>query len=92
MFQGGSFDPPGGLGFDQCSILLNMEFERVFYKNNYAAGVTIFNLYMVARISLLMTDDLLGLTGGTHRFLEARTGATLVTQVYVNLLIAKVIS
>lgn len=24
-----------------------MEFERVFYKNNYAAGVTIFSLYMI---------------------------------------------
>lgn len=24
-----------------------MEFERVFYKNNFAAGVTIFSLYMI---------------------------------------------
>ncbi|UKZ81132.1 hypothetical protein TrVFT333_008902 [Trichoderma virens FT-333] len=46
-FQGGSFDPFGGWGFEQCSILVNHEFERVFYKNNYAAGVTIFNLYMI---------------------------------------------
>ncbi|XXH04540.1 hypothetical protein Hte_010957 [Hypoxylon texense] len=46
-FQGGSFDPWGGWGFEQCSALVNHEFERVFYKNNYASGVTIFNLYMI---------------------------------------------
>ncbi|OCL03153.1 glycoside hydrolase family 35 protein [Glonium stellatum] len=45
-FQGGSFDPWGGLGFEQCSVLLNNEFERVFYKNDYSFGVTIFNIYM----------------------------------------------
>lgn len=46
-FQGGSFDPPGGVGFEKCANLLNMEFERVFYKNNYASGITILNLYMI---------------------------------------------
>lgn len=46
-FQGGSFDPWGGEGFHKCAELLNDQFERVFYKNNYGAGVTIFNLYMV---------------------------------------------
>ncbi|KAI0481363.1 glycoside hydrolase superfamily [Xylariaceae sp. FL0804] len=46
-FQGGSFDPWGGYGFEMCAALLNMEFERVFYKNNYAAGVAIMNLYMI---------------------------------------------
>lgn len=45
-FQGGSFDPWGGLGFAQCSELLNQEFERVFYKNDFSFGVTIFNIYM----------------------------------------------
>ncbi|KAF2472055.1 uncharacterized protein BDR25DRAFT_366810 [Lindgomyces ingoldianus] len=45
-FQGGSFDPWGGPGWDKCSTLVNEEFERVFYKNNYAFGVTIFNIYM----------------------------------------------
>lgn len=45
-FQGGSFDPWGGPGWDKCSVLVNAEFERVFYKNIYAAGVTILNLYM----------------------------------------------
>ncbi|OTB20741.1 glycoside hydrolase family 35 protein [Daldinia sp. EC12] len=46
-FQAGSFDPWGGWGFEQCSALVNHEFQRVFYKNNYAAGVTINNLYMI---------------------------------------------
>ncbi|KAK7561742.1 putative beta-galactosidase [Phyllosticta paracitricarpa] len=46
-FQGGSFDPWGGLGFDQCSELLNHEFERVFYKNNYGFGITLLNIYMI---------------------------------------------
>ena len=45
-FQGGSFDPWGGPGFDACAVLLNMEFERVFYKNDFSFGVTIFNIYM----------------------------------------------
>jgi hypothetical protein len=52
QFQGGSFDPFGGDGFDQCAILLNEEFERVFYKNNFAAGATIFSIYMVCNVSL----------------------------------------
>ncbi|KAI1324310.1 glycoside hydrolase family 35 protein [Xylariaceae sp. FL0255] len=58
-FQGGSFDPwgkitdmgcfhvIGGPGFEACAALLNEEFERVFYKNNYAAGARIMNLYMI---------------------------------------------
>ena len=45
-FQGGSFDPWGGYGFNNCAILLNNEFERVFYKNDFSFGVTILNLYM----------------------------------------------
>ncbi|KAG6038466.1 hypothetical protein E4U41_004149 [Claviceps citrina] len=46
-FQGGAFDPWGGRGFEKCSALVNHEFARVFYKNNYAAGVSIFNIYMI---------------------------------------------
>ncbi|KAL0937739.1 glycoside hydrolase family 35 protein [Colletotrichum truncatum] len=46
-FQGGSFDPWGGQGFEQCAALVNHEYERVFYKNNMAAGVSIFNVYML---------------------------------------------
>ncbi|KAF2869801.1 glycoside hydrolase superfamily [Massariosphaeria phaeospora] len=45
-FQGGSFDPWGGPGWDKCSVLVNSEFERVFYKNLYGFGVTILNIYM----------------------------------------------
>ncbi|KAK2028439.1 family 35 glycosyl hydrolase [Colletotrichum zoysiae] len=45
-FQGGGFQPWGGAGFEYCSALLNHEFERVLYKNNYAVGFTIFNIYM----------------------------------------------
>jgi beta-galactosidase GanA len=45
-FQGGSFDPWGGSGFGKCTTLLNQEFERVFYKNDFSFGVTIFNIYM----------------------------------------------
>lgn len=45
-FQGGSFDPWGGLGFAQCGQLINSEFERVFYKNDFSFGLTIFNIYM----------------------------------------------
>jgi hypothetical protein len=66
-FQGGSFDPWGGLvgssyagnlhrftanniqGFAQCAVLLNMEFERVFYKNDFAAGAALLNLYMICK-------------------------------------------
>ena len=59
QFQGGSFDPWGGLGFDQCSVLLNNEFERVFYKNDYSFGVTIFNLYMVGIAYIYINETIL---------------------------------
>lgn len=46
-FQAGSFDPWGGSSFKNCTELINENFARVFYKNNYAAGIKILNLYMV---------------------------------------------
>jgi len=46
-FQSGSFDPWGGPGFDKCGVLVNADFERVFYKQLYSFGVTILNLYMI---------------------------------------------
>ncbi|KAI5921866.1 beta-galactosidase precursor [Camillea tinctor] len=46
-FQGGSFDPWGGPGFNNCAALTNHEFARVFFKNNIAAGATIHNIYML---------------------------------------------
>lgn len=45
-FQGGSFDPWGGPGFDKCYTLVGPEFERVFYKNLYSFGATFINYYM----------------------------------------------
>ncbi|KAM0327577.1 hypothetical protein ACHAQA_005870 [Verticillium albo-atrum] len=45
-YQGGGFQHWGDAGFENCALLLNMEFERVLYKNNYAVGTTIFNIYM----------------------------------------------
>ncbi|KAI0379117.1 glycoside hydrolase family 35 protein [Hypomontagnella monticulosa] len=46
-FQGGAYDPWGGPGFDKCAAFINHEFERVFFKNNFAAGATIHNIYMI---------------------------------------------
>lgn len=45
-FQGGALDSWGGPGLDGCAALINWEFERVFYKNNFGNGITIFNAYM----------------------------------------------
>jgi hypothetical protein len=45
-FQGGSFDPWGGPGWDKCYTLVGSAFERVFYKNLYSFGVTFLNFYM----------------------------------------------
>ncbi|KAE8555102.1 hypothetical protein EYB25_003650 [Talaromyces marneffei] len=46
-FQAGSFDPWHGSGFENCAALTGVEFQRVFYKNNIAAGVRLMNLYMI---------------------------------------------
>ncbi|KAI1448978.1 glycoside hydrolase family 35 protein [Annulohypoxylon stygium] len=46
-FQGGAYDPWGGPGFNNCAVFINHEFERVFFKNNFAAGATIHNIYMI---------------------------------------------
>ncbi len=45
-FQGGSFDPWGGAGYDACYQLTGPAFMNVFYKNNLAQGVTIQSNYM----------------------------------------------
>lgn len=45
-FQGGSLDRWGGVGFDFCAVLTNQEFERVYYKNNFASGLKIVSHYM----------------------------------------------
>lgn len=47
-FQGGAMAYWGGSGdFDQCAELTGPEAEKVFYKNNFGFGITIFNFYMV---------------------------------------------
>ncbi|KAK4904102.1 hypothetical protein LTR49_026381 [Elasticomyces elasticus] len=45
-FQGGAPEYWGTTLYDQCAALIGPEFERVFQKNNFAAGMTIFNIYM----------------------------------------------
>ncbi|KAK3635215.1 hypothetical protein LTR56_014824 [Elasticomyces elasticus] len=45
-YQGGFTDHWGGPGYEQCVELYSPAFERVFYKNDFSQGVTIFNVYM----------------------------------------------
>ncbi|MGW0881514.1 beta-galactosidase [Streptomyces sp. NPDC002671] len=45
-FQGGSFDPWGGPGYDKCRDLTNGEFDKAAYENNIASGATMQNFYM----------------------------------------------
>ncbi|MBV9804241.1 MAG: beta-galactosidase, partial [Solirubrobacterales bacterium] len=45
-FQGGSYDSWGGAGYDACYQLTGPDFENVFYKSNFAQGVTIESNYM----------------------------------------------
>ncbi|KDN41542.1 hypothetical protein RSAG8_07343, partial [Rhizoctonia solani AG-8 WAC10335] len=46
-YQGGAFDPWNGPGYGACYNLINeQDFANVFYKNNYAAGTYLQNLYM----------------------------------------------
>ncbi len=45
-FQGGSFDPWGGPGYDKCRQLTGPDFEKVFYKENIIGGATLQSFYM----------------------------------------------
>ena len=45
-FQGGSFDPWGGPGYDKCRQLTGPDFESVFYKHNIAVGASMQSFYM----------------------------------------------
>ena len=45
-FQGGSFDPWGGPGYDSCELLTGPDFQDVFYKHNWAANVKMISYYM----------------------------------------------
>ncbi|KAL0580896.1 hypothetical protein V5O48_001089 [Marasmius crinis-equi] len=44
--QGGAIDGWGGAGGDNCAILTGPDFERVFYKNQFAMSTTVWNIYM----------------------------------------------
>ncbi|KAJ8074302.1 hypothetical protein PM082_012613 [Marasmius tenuissimus] len=45
-WQGGAFSYWSGPGYDMCYELINEQFANVYYKNNYAAGTALQNLYM----------------------------------------------
>ncbi|KAJ3010139.1 hypothetical protein NUW54_g2579 [Trametes sanguinea] len=45
-FQGGSFDPWGGPGYDACEVLTGPDFQDVFYKQNWASNVKLISYYM----------------------------------------------
>ncbi|KAF9258036.1 glycoside hydrolase family 35 protein [Marasmius fiardii PR-910] len=45
-WQGGAFSYWSGPGYDSCYKLINEQFANVYYKNNYAAGAALQNLYM----------------------------------------------
>ncbi|MBW0474912.1 hypothetical protein O181_014627 [Austropuccinia psidii MF-1] len=46
-FQGGSYDPWGSVGYENCRKLTGPGFESVFYLNNLAANAKFINYYMV---------------------------------------------
>jgi len=45
-YQGGSFDPWGGPGYDACRKLTGPAFQKVFYKTALAQAATMVNAYM----------------------------------------------
>ncbi|KAN0065029.1 hypothetical protein ACQY0O_001505 [Thecaphora frezii] len=45
-FQGGSFDPYNGAGYEACAQLLNEQFVRVYDKHLLAQGVKLLSHYM----------------------------------------------
>lgn len=52
-FQGGAFDPWGGVGYRNCARLTGAEFERVFYQGGlWASNVKMMSLYMLYGASL----------------------------------------
>ncbi|KZT69507.1 glycoside hydrolase family 35 protein [Daedalea quercina L-15889] len=46
-FQGGSFDPWGGPGYNACETLTGPDFMDVFYKQNWASNVKLISFYMI---------------------------------------------
>ncbi|KAJ5811527.1 hypothetical protein N7474_007828 [Penicillium riverlandense] len=47
-FQGGSWDPWGGYGYNKTAARLGPPYQRIFFKNIYSFGATVFNVYMGA--------------------------------------------
>ncbi|KAG5637397.1 hypothetical protein H0H81_004705 [Sphagnurus paluster] len=45
-WQGGAFSYWSGPGYSECYKLINEQFANVYYKNNYASGAALQNLYM----------------------------------------------
>jgi beta-galactosidase len=45
-FQGGAFDPWGGVGYDKCRELTNGDWEKAAYENNIGIGATMQSFYM----------------------------------------------
>ncbi|KAK0737540.1 glycoside hydrolase superfamily [Apiosordaria backusii] len=45
--EGGAYDRWGSVGYDECVKLFDDVQARVLFKNSYAAGVKIFNVYMI---------------------------------------------
>ncbi|KAG7096629.1 hypothetical protein E1B28_004046 [Marasmius oreades] len=45
--QGGAIDGWGGAGGANCAILTGPDFERVFYKNQFAMSTTVWSIYML---------------------------------------------
>jgi beta-galactosidase len=41
----------GRVVFAKCAILLNEQFERVFFKNDYSVAIAILNIYMVRNLT-----------------------------------------
>ncbi|KAF8525605.1 glycoside hydrolase superfamily [Hysterangium stoloniferum] len=46
-FQGGSYDPWAGPGYDACGVLTGPNFQDVFYKQNWASNAKLMSFYMV---------------------------------------------
>lgn len=46
-FQGGSFDPWQGPGYDACEVLTGPDFQDVFYKQNWASNAKLMSFYML---------------------------------------------
>ncbi|KAG6812051.1 hypothetical protein H0H92_004635 [Tricholoma furcatifolium] len=55
-WQGGAFSYWSGPGYSECYQLVNEQFANVFYKNNYASGVALQNLYMTYGANVFHTQ------------------------------------